>query len=56
MSDTSPKMKGSEFLRKVQALAKQRGLIYRVDEKRGKRSHVTLYFAEHMTIVRNPKE
>jgi hypothetical protein len=29
-------MKGSEFLRKVQALAKQRGLIYRVDEKRGK--------------------
>lgn len=49
-------MKGNEFLRKVQALAKLRGLTFRVDEKRGKGSHVTLYFGEHMTIVRNPKD
>ena len=26
------------------------------DEKRGKGSHVTLYFGDHLTIVRNPKD
>lgn len=35
MSDTLP-MKGSEFIRKVQRLAKDRGFACRVDEKRGK--------------------
>lgn len=49
-------MKGSEFIRKVQGLAKARGLGCRVDEKRGKGSHVTLYFGDRMTIVRNPKD
>jgi len=39
-------MKGSEFVRKVQMLAK----------KRGKGSHMTLYFGERMTIIRNPKD
>jgi mRNA interferase HicA len=28
----------------------------RVDEKRGKGSHVSLYFADRLTIVRNPKD
>lgn len=49
-------MKGSEFIRKVQRLAKDRGLDCAVDEKRGKGSHVTLYLGEHLTIVRNPKD
>jgi hypothetical protein len=35
-------MKGSEFIRKAQILAKARGLPWRLDEKRGKGSHVTL--------------
>ncbi|MDJ0898857.1 MAG: type II toxin-antitoxin system HicA family toxin [Xenococcus sp. MO_188.B8] len=39
-------MKGSEFIRKVKKLAKERG----------KGSHVTLYFGERFTIVRNPKD
>ena len=43
MSDTST-MRGNEFIRKVQALAQARGVASRVDEKRGKGSHVTLYF------------
>lgn len=55
MSDTCV-MKGAEFIRKAQALARKRGLICRVDEKRGKGSHVTLYFGDHLTIVRNPKD
>ena len=33
-----------------------RGLGSRVDEKRGKGSHVTLYMGSRMTIVRNPKD
>ena len=49
-------MKGSEFIRKVHALAKARGVASRVDEKRGKGSHVTLYFGDCLTIVRNPKD
>jgi mRNA interferase HicA len=55
MSETGP-VKGSEFIRKVQALAKARGLDSRVDEKRGKGSHVTLYYGSGLTVVRNPKE
>ena len=39
-------VKGSEFIRKVQSLAKERGVTCRVDEKRGKGSHVTLYFGD----------
>jgi mRNA interferase HicA len=27
-----------------------------VDEKRGKGSHVTLYFGDWLTVVRNPKD
>ena len=49
-------MKGSEFIRKARMLAKVRGLPWRLDEKRGKGSHVTLYFGEHITVVRNPKQ
>ena len=49
-------VRGSEFIRKVQTLAKTRGLGSRVDEKRGKGSHVTLYMGGQMTIVRNPKD
>ena len=36
--------------------AKQRGITARVDAKRGKGSHVTLYYGNRMTIVRNPRD
>ena len=49
-------MKGSEFIRKIQTLAKKRHLDCRVNKKRGKGSHMTLYFGHRMTIVRNPKD
>ena len=54
MSDTS--MRGSEFIRKVQNLARTRGLACWVDERRGKGSHVTLHLGSRITIVRNPKD
>lgn len=37
-------------------LAKDRGLVARMDKKRGKGSHVTLYYGDRHTIVRNPKD
>ena len=43
MSDTG-RVRGDEFI------------LHVVDEKRGKGSHVTLYFGDRMTIVRNPKD
>lgn len=36
-------MKGNEFIKRVKILAKQRGVKVKVDEKRDKGSHVTLY-------------
>ena len=49
-------MKGHEFIRKIKKLAKKRGIDAYVDKKRGKGSHVTLYFGEKLTIVRNPSQ
>lgn len=49
-------MRGNEFIRRVRHLARERGLSCRVDEKRGKGSHVTLYYGGRFTVVRNPKD
>lgn len=49
-------MRGNEFIKKVQKLAKKRGVKAYIDSKRGKGSHVTLYYGEHLTILRNPKD
>ena len=49
-------MRGNEFIKRVMETAKQRGITARVDTKRGKGSHVTLYFGDRRTIVRNPKD
>ncbi len=49
-------MRGNGFIKKVLETAKQRGIAARVDAKRGKGSHVTLYYGNRMTIVRNPKD
>lgn len=47
-------MKGSEFIKLVKGLARRRGVDVRVDAKRGKGSHQTLYYGDRYTIVRNP--
>lgn len=36
-------------------MVKTRGIGCRVDEKRSKGSHVTLYFGDRLAVVRNPK-
>jgi mRNA interferase HicA len=49
-------MKGSEFIRKLKKLAKTRNIEVRIDKKRGKGSHLTLYFGDRFTIIRNLKD
>lgn len=49
-------MAGNEFIRKVKALGKQRGLTVKLDASRGKVSHQPLYYGSALTIVRNPKD
>jgi mRNA interferase HicA len=49
-------VKGSEFLRKVRALAQLRGIVVALNAERGKGSHQTLYFGSRFTVVRNLKD
>lgn len=49
-------MTGNEFIRKIKELARVKGVEARVNQKRGKGSHVTLYYGEQLTVVRNPKD
>lgn len=49
-------MRGSEFVRKVQALGRRRGVHVRLEAKRGKGSHQTLYYGDRFTIIRALKD
>jgi mRNA interferase HicA len=49
-------MKGSEFLRKLRALAHVRGVTIRLNAERGKGSHQTLYYGDKFTVLRNVKD
>jgi mRNA interferase HicA len=49
-------MTGNEFIRKVRALGKRRGMTVVLNASRGKGSHQTLYFGSAFTVVRNPKD
>lgn len=49
-------MTGNEFVKKLKKLAKERDLECKIDQKRGKGSHVTLRFGKNFTILRNPKD
>jgi mRNA interferase HicA len=49
-------MKGSEFLRRLQRLARLRGLNCRFTPERGKGSHGTIYFNDRRTVIRDLKD
>jgi len=49
-------MRGNEFIKKILKLASDKNITAHLDKKRGKGSHVTLYFGNLRTIVRNPKD
>ena len=49
-------MKGTEFLRKIHALARNRGISVRLVAWRGKGSHVMLHLGDRMTVFCNAKD
>jgi mRNA interferase HicA len=46
-------MNGSELIKILRKLGKQRGLTVRIDKKRGRGSHFTLYFGDNQTIMKD---
>lgn len=55
-STDNARVPGNEFIRRVKALGKQRGVMVALDASRGKGSHQTLYFGSAFTVVRNLKD
>ena len=49
-------MKGSEFLRKLKKLGKEKGIKVKLIEERGKGSHCTIEYGDRFTIIRNIKD
>ncbi len=49
-------MKGADFSGSVRRLGRRRNIPVRVDEKRGKGSHVTLYYGERKTVVKDRRK
>ena len=49
-------MKGSEFLRKIKELGRERGVHVELLQRRGKGSHSTLCYGERFTIIRDLKD
>jgi len=46
-------MNGSELIKILRKLGKQRGLTVRIDKKRGRGSHFSLYFGDNRTIMKD---
>ena len=49
-------MKGSEFLRKIKKLGKEKNIKVELIQRRGKGSHSTLVYGQRFTIIRNLKD
>ena len=55
MSDHPP-VNGKEFIERVTDLGRRRGVPVRVDAKRGKGSHVMLYYGDRKTVVKDRRK
>ncbi len=49
-------MKGSEFIRKLKVLSCKQKVELRIEQRRGKGSHSTLFYGSRFTIIRNLKD
>ena len=49
-------MKGKEFVERVTELGRSRNVPVRLDAKRGKGSHVTLYYGDRKTVVKDRRK
>lgn len=49
-------MKGSEFIKRLRKLGRDRGVTVRLDEDQGKGSHATLWYGSRRTIVKDRRK
>ena len=49
-------MNGKEFIDRVSALGRRRSVPVRVDAKRGRGSHVMLYYGDRKTVVKDRRK
>jgi mRNA interferase HicA len=49
-------VRGNEFIRRIQKLAKAKGMAVEWRPERGKGSHGLLILGDRRTVVRNPKD
>ena len=49
-------MTGREFIKRVSEIGRSRGMEVRVNTERGKGSHVTLYYGNANTIVKDRRK
>lgn len=49
-------MTGRQFINRVHEIGRERNVPVRVDAKRGKGSHVTLYYGTRKTIVKDRRK
>ena len=51
-----PPVNGKEFIERVTDVGRRRGVPVRVDAKRGKGSHVMLYYGDRKTVVKDRRK
>ena len=49
-------MTGREFIERVIEIGGTRGVVVRSDSKRGKGSHITLYYGDRKTVVKDRRK
>ena len=49
-------MKGKDFIGRVLEIGRERGVSVRTDSKRGKGSHITLYYGARKTVVKDRRK
>jgi mRNA interferase HicA len=49
-------MKGSDFFRKIKRIGRRNGIRVRLESKRGKGSHATLYYGDARTVIQDLKK
>ena len=49
-------MKGREFIDRVSKIGRERSVPVRIDTKRGKGSHITIYYGPRKTVVKDRRK
>ena len=53
---TRERLKGREFIDRVRKIGRERGIPVRIDTERGQGSHITLYYGDHFTVVKDRRK